>query len=139
MVPREASFEGAPQGAQEGGFVRPVLDAVFRKLKAMLDDARRDRRREVREDVKFGTVEINGRSYPIRNWSSTGFLAQPCDFKCSEGDSVDIRFHVEIPGKTFRFDCKAILVRVDKKKQEVAGVFTMLDRETRVRIANHFD
>ena len=121
-----------------------VFGLIYRKLKALLGgaglgDTGRDRRREFREDVMSGTVEIQGRSYPVKNWSSTGFLAAPCDCKCSDGDSVPIRFHVEVPGKSFRFDCKAILVRVDGKSGEVAGVFTMMDRETRVLIANHFD
>jgi len=104
----------------------------------MLANWRRDRRRELREEVDLGTVEFGGQSYPVKNWSSTGFLAAPCQCKGREGDNVDIRFHVEVPGATMRFECKAILVRVDNSRGEAAGVFTMMDPETRVRIAKHF-
>lgn len=116
-----------------------MIGLVYRKFMTWLRDGGRDRRRETREAVSLGTVEIRGRSCPVKNWSATGFLAGPCDCGCVEGDSVDISFHVEIPGKSFRFECKAILVRVDKKSGEVAGVFTMMDRENRILIANHFD
>ncbi len=98
-----------------------------------------DKRRERREEVKLGTVEIDGRSYPVKNWSSTGFLAMPCDCPRREGDGVDIRFRIEVPGSTIHFACKAIIVRADKETGEVAGVFTMMDRETRVLVARHFD
>ena len=116
-----------------------MLGLMLAKLTEMLGARRRDRRRERREDVNLGTVEFRGRTYPVRNWSSTGFLAAPCQCPCQDGDSVDIRFHVEIPGKTVRFECKAILVRVDNKRGEIAGVFTMMEPETRVMIAKHFD
>ena len=44
----------------------------------------------------------------------------------------------KVPGKTVRFACKAILVRVDNGRGEVAGVFTMMDRETRQFLAEYF-
>ena len=116
-----------------------MFGPVFSKLTEMLASWRRDRRREYREDVDLGTVGFRGRTYPVKNWSSTGFLAAPCQCPCREGDSVDIQFHVEVPGKTVRFECKAILVRVDNKRGEVAGVFTMMEPETRIMVAKHFD
>ena len=115
-----------------------MIGLMLAKLTEMLGTMRRDRRREGREDVHLGTVAFAGKSYPIKNWSSTGFLAGPCQCDCSEGDNLDISFHVEVPGKTVRFACKAILVRVDNGRGEVAGVFTMMDRETRQFLAEYF-
>lgn len=97
---------------------------------------RGEKRRERREDVSFGTVEIDGRSFRVRNWSSTGFLASPCDCGRKEGDSVDILFHVQAAGQTLRFACKAIVVRVGNG--ELAGVFTMMDRDTRMAVTSYF-
>lgn len=99
----------------------------------------RERRREPREDVSLGTVEIHGRRFSVKNWSSTGFLAAPCDANHREGDSVDIHFGVQAPNEAIAFACKAIVVRVDKNAKELAGVFTMMDRDARIMVARHFE
>jgi len=97
-----------------------------------------ERRREPREDVSLGTVEINGRRFTVKNWSSTGFLAGPCDSGHREGDTVEIHFGVQVPNETIAFSCQAIVVRVDKQSKELAGVFTMMDRDARIMVAKHF-
>ncbi len=112
-----------------------MLGEFFKRLFSRSSDRRRARR----EDVRLGTVEIGGRAYPVRNWSSTGFLAVPYDGEHSEGDSVDIHFEVQLSANTIAFFCKAILVRVDPRSRELAGVFTMMDRESRIAVARHFD
>ena len=112
-----------------------MLGELFKRLFSKESD----RRRERREDISLGTVVIDGRSFPVRNWSSTGFLAAPYTGSHKEGDSVDIRFEIQAPGETINFACKAILIRVDLKSQELAGVFTMMDRDTRIRVARHFE
>lgn len=136
---RAAGATGVPGAAPKEEITSPVFDRLLGKLKGLLGGARRDRRRERREEVTLGTVEIGGRICPVKNWSATGFLAAPCDCKYRDGDSVDIRFEVDIPGKSVRFTCKAILVRVDRESGEVAGVFTMMDQDDRVLLADHFD
>jgi hypothetical protein len=110
-----------------------MLGELFKRLRS-----RKDRRREPREDVSLGTINLGGRVFPVRNWSSTGFLASPCEGAFREGDTVDIRFEIQVPGQVIRFSCQAILVRVDAKAQEIAGVFTMMDRDARVQVARHF-
>lgn len=97
-----------------------------------------ERRREPREGVSLGTVEINGRRFTVKNWSSTGFLAGPCDADHREGDTVGIRFGVQVPNESITFSCHAIVVRVDKQSKELAGVFTMMDRDARILVAKHF-
>ena len=95
-----------------------------------------EKRHERREDVSHGTVDIDGRGYRIKNWSSTGFLASPCNCGRKEGDSVDIVFDVQTGGKTLHFGCKAIVVRAGNG--ELAGVFTMMDRDTRMAVTSYF-
>ena len=97
---------------------------------------RGEKRRGRREEVSLGTVEIDGRGYRVKNWSSTGFLASPCDCGRKEGDSVDIVFNVQAGGKALRFACKAIVVR--DGSGELAGVFTMMDRDTRMAVTSYF-
>lgn len=111
---------------------------MFGGLFKLLLPRGRDRRREPREAVTLGTVEIDGRHYTVKNWSSTGFLASPCDADHREGDTVDIRFGVQVPNRAITFSCKAIVVRVDRNAGELAGVFTMMDRDARILVAQHF-
>lgn len=111
-----------------------MLGGLFKRLFSR----RAERRHERREDVSIGTVEIDGRRFTVKNWSSTGFLAAPCDTDHREGDTVGIRFDVQVPNETIAFSCQAIVVRVDKHSKEVAGVFTMMDRDARIMVAKYF-
>ena len=98
-----------------------------------------ERRREHRENVPGGTVEIDGQSYPVENWSYTGFLAGSYEGTRKAGDRVDIRFTVETGGQDFAFSCKAMMVRVDPSSKKVVGAFVDMEAGTRAKIARHFD
>ena len=98
-----------------------------------------DRRHEVRERLTGGTVEIDGQSYPVENWSYTGFLAGPYTGPRKAGDRVDIRFSADLGGQTFAFACTAMMVRVDHGSQKVVGAFVDMDAGTRAKLARHFD
>jgi hypothetical protein len=99
-----------------------------------------DRRREAREDVPDGTVEIDGRAYPVANWSYSGFLAGCYTGDCKAGDRVDIKFTVHLrDGQAFEFACKAMMVRVDPESQKIVGAFVEMDAATRAKLARHFD
>ena len=98
-----------------------------------------DRRREPREVVADGTVEIDGVSCPLSNWSSTGFMAARYAGDHQEGDRVDIVFEVLLPDGPLAFRCQAIVVRADNKRHEFAGVFVMMEREARLAVAGYFD
>jgi len=107
--------------------LRGILGKLFRHA---------EKRRERREDVSRGMVEIDGCGYRVKNWSSTGFLASPCDCGRKEGDSVDIVFDIQAGGKALRFACKAIVVRAGNG--ELAGVFAMMDRDSRMAVTSYF-
>jgi len=95
-------------------------------------------RREPREEVEDGTVEINGQTFPVFDWSARAFMAKPCDIDCKVPDRVDIKFSIRFPTKRIEFVSRAIVVRIDKEKQELAAYFAMLDEEAQLAITNHF-
>ncbi len=98
-----------------------------------------ERRREDRKKVAGGTVEIDGQSYPVENWSYSGFLATSYEGTRKAGDRVDIKFTVETGGQDFAFSCKAMMVRVDPSSKKIVGAFVDMEAGTRAKIARHFD
>ena len=98
-----------------------------------------DRRREVRERVAGGTVEFDGQSYPVENWSYSGFLAGSYAGTRKAGDRVDIRFSVGAGDQALAFACAAMMVRVDPASQKIVGAFVDMDAGTRAKVARYFD
>lgn len=98
-----------------------------------------ERRREPREELGEATVEIAGQAYPVKDWSSSGFRAAPCSAAHKPGDRVDIRFSALLPEGKIEFASQAIVVWADARKQELAGVFVMMEPEARVAVARHFE
>jgi len=99
-----------------------------------------DRRRETRKAAPGGTVEIDGRAYPIVNWSYRGFLAGSYAGERKAGERVAITFTIEIgTGQAFAFTCKAMMVRVDPEAQKLVGAFVEMDAATRAKLARYFD
>ena len=96
------------------------------------------RRREPREEVDDGSVEIDGHAYPIKNWSTRGFMAKPCDVDCNIADQLDIKIAVRFASEEIEFRSHAIVVRIDKKRRELAAAYVMLNDVARLAIAKHF-
>lgn len=96
-------------------------------------------RREEREGVQKGTVIIDGKSYPLLNWSSMGFLAQEYEGAAQLGDRIDIEVHLTSRiGSEFEFKCQAILTRVHAETKTIAGSFVRVSADIRKKISDHF-
>jgi hypothetical protein len=99
---------------------------------------RKERRREEREEVGDGTVRILGEVYPLKNWSSTGFLAGACDLGLKEGQEVSIAVSVPLEDERLEFRCQALVVEVNAEAREISAMFVMLDPAARAKIHRHF-
>ena len=97
-----------------------------------------DRRREPREEIENGEVEIRGRTYRLNDWTPRAFMAKPCDVDCNITDRLDVTVSLRYPDKKIEFACRAIVVRIDKERQELAAYFAMLDEAAETAVANHF-
>ena len=116
-----------------------MLNGLFARF-TRTEEPEADRRRETRKAVPGGTVEIDGRTYPIANWSYGGFLAGSYAGDRKAGERADITFTVEIgTGRAFSFTCKAMMVRVDPEAQKLVGAFAEMDAATRAKLSRFFD
>lgn len=98
-----------------------------------------DRRRELRQRLTNGSVVIEGRSYEIFDWSSSGVCVHDFDADAEDGHRTPAAVRIALPDATFDFSCELILVRRDPFSNLLAGVFTALSRPDRVAIAAHFE
>ncbi len=81
-----------------------------------------EKRGAPRENLSDWLVWIAGKTYPLKNWSDSGFLAASCDFETEVGAVLDLTFSV--PADTrFEFSCQATVVRVDPERHELAATF----------------
>ncbi|MDH3593248.1 MAG: hypothetical protein OEU09_00955 [Rhodospirillales bacterium] len=116
-----------------------MLNTLFARF-TRTGEPEADRRRETRNATPGGTVEIDGRAYPIVNWSYSGFLAESYAGDRKAGDRVDITFTVEPgDGRAFAFACKAMMVRVDPEARKLVGAFVEMDAATRAKLSRYFD
>lgn len=97
-----------------------------------------DRRREPRETVSDGWVRIYGDTYPLRNWSRSGFLVNSCTADYKIADRVEVRANIPVDADWLEFNCHALVARVEKAREELAGVFLIMDNATRAKIDSHF-
>ncbi len=99
----------------------------------------KDRRRNPREDVDDGSVEIDGQIYPVKNWSARGFMAKPCDVACNIADELDVKIVIRFASEVIEFNCHAIVVRIDEKRLELGAAFVKLDDAAQFAVASHFN
>jgi hypothetical protein len=111
---------------------------MLAKLFAKKDEAEDERRREDREDAAGGTIEIDGTTYPLVNWSYSGFLAKDYTGEHNSGDRAEVTVSVSLDDGPFQFSSKAMLVRVDREGQKIVGAFVEMETATRVELARHF-
>ncbi len=111
---------------------------MFERIKDFLFGPVPERRQEPRIAAVDGTVEIDGQSYPIKNWSSAGFLATSCAIERDVTDGLDIRFQARLGQQLIDIACRATVVRIDADRQLLAGRFTKVDDVAMGRIAQHF-
>jgi hypothetical protein len=116
-----------------------MLVAFLKRLFASARGKGGERRRESREGIAFGAIRIDGMSCPLKNWSTSGFLAGGYTGNHKHGDHVGIALSVQLPGRSFEMTCKGIVVRADPQAREIAGVFTLVGPDDRVALERHFE
>lgn len=107
-----------------------MLSSLFRRLSSPSTE----RRREPRGTEIDGRVSIDGRSYPLKDWSRRGFSAGAYTAEHYPGDKVDMEVEIEIDGEPLAFGCRAVVVWVDRDRRELAGVFTDLDLRVQEKV-----
>ena len=88
-----------------------------------------DKRSEPRIEVTNGIAEIDGKQYPLRNWSSRGFLVGDYDGGRKAADVIDIKFSVPFVGMSIEFTGKGRVLRILEETKELAGLLVEMDAE----------
>ncbi|NIA71523.1 hypothetical protein HBA54_23305 [Pelagibius litoralis] len=81
-----------------------------------------------------GLVSIDGRDYPLKDWSRRGFSASRYRAEHYPGDKVEMTVRVDLDEEPLVFACQAVVVWVDRDRRELAGVFTRLDIQIQEQI-----
>lgn len=117
-----------------------MLDKLKRRLFKGKDSSEGgiENRREPREDVEDGWVEVRGNTYPLKNWSARGFLAGPCDVDVRVASRLDVKVSVPVNDERLEFEARGMVVRCDTERQELACTLTGVDDATQSVINKHF-
>ena len=99
----------------------------------------KDRRTEPRLPVEHGTVVIGDQTYPLKNWSTRGFVASSYTGDHKEGDRISVSFSVLFVNRQLEFSGKARVVRVDAELQELAGRLVLMGDEWNDAFSRYFD
>lgn len=97
-----------------------------------------NRRIDERREVDDAHVRIFNDTYPLKDWSPSGFLAAPCGADHKPGDEVAIFVSVPVKGRRIEFDCRALVVRANKDMQHLAAMFVMMDKSARATVCQEF-
>ncbi len=98
----------------------------------------KERRAEQRLPVEHGTVVIDDQTYPLKNWSTRGFLAMSYTGNHKEGDRISVRFSVLFVERQLEFSGEARVIRVDAERQELAGLLVLMGEEWNDAFSRYF-
>lgn len=90
-----------------------------------------DRRRAPRLPERLATANIEGISYPLRNWNQLGFMVAPYVGDQKTGFRIKVRLVIPFDGRPVGVSAEAKIVRIDRRRQELAAEFIDLDAKTR--------
>ena len=88
-----------------------------------------ERRRNRRSALPPIEIEIDGESYPTRNWSLGGFLVEPYDGRRKTGDKLAVTIIVKVNDREFRHRAKAKVARRSRVESQLAAHFAALPPE----------
>ena len=98
----------------------------------------KERRAEPRLPVENGTVVIDDQTYPLKNWSTRGFLAMSYTGDHKEGDRISVRFSVLFVERQLEFSGEARVIRVDAESGELAGLLVLMGEEWNDAFSRYF-
>ncbi len=86
-----------------------------------------------------GAIRLDGKDYPLIDWSSGGFLADGYRGPHHNGDRLDAHFTIRLDDDPYEFDCKVFVVRIDEVHRNIAGIFIEMKAKDRLKIAQYLD
>jgi hypothetical protein len=90
-----------------------------------------DRRRATRLPERLATGNIEGVSYQLRNWNEFGFMVAPYVGDQKIGFRIRVRLVIPFERRPVGISAEAKIVRIDRRRQELAAEFIDLDLKTK--------
>lgn len=90
-----------------------------------------ERRRAPRLPERLATANIEGISYPVRNWNQFGFMVAPYVGDQKIGFRIKVRLVIPFDGRPVGVSVDAKIVRLDRRRQELAAEFIDVDAKSR--------
>jgi hypothetical protein len=102
------------------------------------DTSVEQRRRDVRQELADGDAVIEGATYPLHDWSASGYSVGPCDITPRIGGRIEIEFHISLPSQKLVFKTPCVTVRHVEPEKLIAGTYLDVDPDSRKVIDEHF-
>ncbi len=88
------------------------------------------RRLEERFDAAGATATINGKTYPVRDWNSRGLAIVDYEGRHERGERLRVTVQAPASYGGGTFETGLFVVRYDRERQLLAGVYVSYERET---------
>lgn len=98
-----------------------------------------DRRVMPRLPETRATLVLNGNSYPLVDWNPKGFQIAPYVGELRLKAAVSARLIIPHEGKSYGFNLKGQVMRIDSQNKAIGGVFTDVDSVTDAKLQKLFD
>jgi hypothetical protein len=105
------------------------MDANARRTPGRLED---------RFEAPDAIAKINGREYPLRDWSARGLSLNDYLTDHERGEKLYGSVHYSLKGKEKFFETRFYIVRVDVSENTLAAVFVDYDRHAALRMDEIF-
>ena len=84
---------------------------------------------------RCGTIVIDGATYALTGWSAAGYVVAGYAGSLRRGDHAQISASLLVAGETtINLSCGTIVVRADRRRHALEGVFTAMDSEARAAL-----
>ena len=93
-----------------------------------------EKRSDPRFEVQEGTVLIDGKGYPLENWSDGGFSLNSYTGERIPGDEVEIVYLLYLGKTTLRLPGRAIVMWTDPERRRIGAHVTEMHEELRNRL-----
>ena len=103
------------------------------------DHALGEQRQHPREMAAKGNAIVDGREFPVRDWSPVALLLEDCDLDVQSNDSLPLRFSVPLTEHNHNISCDGYILRVDRASRRVVVMFSGLSKVARRVVDAHFE
>lgn len=91
----------------------------------------RDNRAEPRLGAHEGSILIDGRGYPLDNWSSAGFAVMAYKGDRKAGEEIDITYSLYINKRQVQLHSRAMVIWRDNERNRMGATVVEMDEESR--------